>query len=196
MIATIAILAGMLLPLLPKAKTKAQGIGCMNNTRRLMLTWKQYSLDNNKNVVNNFNIDTTQATITLGKKDPATGYRNWVNNVMSWAASEDITNKFYLSQGPFTRYVGSATSAYLCPADRFLSARQKSAKFPAWLRSLAINACFGPYSDPPQANHPELGGYNRYVGFRHFLEESAVKRPADIMVISTSILIPPTTAIT
>ncbi len=182
-IAIIAILAGMLLPSLAKAKTKAQGIGCMNNTRQLMLAWKQYSLDNNENVVNNFGIDTTTATIALGKRDPVKGYRNWVNNVMSWAPSEDITNKFYLSQGPFAPYVGSATAAYLCPADRFLSARQKSAKFPARLRSLAMNACFGPYSDPPQANNPESGGYNRYVGFRQFLKESAVKRPADIVVM-------------
>ncbi|MBM3900592.1 MAG: hypothetical protein FJ379_00650 [Verrucomicrobia bacterium] len=75
----------------------------MNNTRQLMLAWKQYSLDNNENVVNNFGIDTTQATITLGKRDPVKGYRNWVNNVMSWAASEDITNKFYLSRGPLPR---------------------------------------------------------------------------------------------
>src|SRR6266511_4887199 len=44
-IAIIAILAGLLLPALAKAKTKAQGILCMNNTHQLMLAWRMYIED-------------------------------------------------------------------------------------------------------------------------------------------------------
>ena len=41
-IAIIAILAAMLLPSLSRAKTKAQGVYCMNNHRELLLAWKMY----------------------------------------------------------------------------------------------------------------------------------------------------------
>src|SRR5256885_2023651 len=45
-IAIIAILAGLLLPALAKAKTKAQGILCMNNGKQVMLAVHLYALDN------------------------------------------------------------------------------------------------------------------------------------------------------
>lgn len=46
-IAIIAILAGMLLPALAKAKTKAQGIFCMNNGKQMMLSIHLYATDFN-----------------------------------------------------------------------------------------------------------------------------------------------------
>jgi len=182
-IAIIAILAGMLLPALAKSKQKAQGISCMNNCRQLMLAWKTYNSDNNESVVNNFGIDTTQATIAAGRAGKPEGYRNWVNNVMSWDPTEDITNKLYLTKGPYAAYVGNGVGAYLCPADHFVSQAQRSKGFAKRNRSLAMNACFGYYSEPVVAGDPETKGRNRYVDFRQFLKESNITRPTDLFVM-------------
>src|SRR6187401_2709317 len=47
-IAIIAILAGMLLPALAKAKIKAQTASCMNNKKQLAIAWMLYAGDHNE----------------------------------------------------------------------------------------------------------------------------------------------------
>src|SRR5713226_8072956 len=50
-IAIIAILAALLLPSLSRAKQKAQGIYCMNNTKQMMLAWTLYATDKADKIV-------------------------------------------------------------------------------------------------------------------------------------------------
>ncbi len=61
-IAIIAILAGMLLPALGKAKAKAQGIQCLSNLKQLTLAWTMYYGDFQDRLVLN-HLGTTNAWI-------------------------------------------------------------------------------------------------------------------------------------
>src|SRR5690348_11816835 len=82
LLVVIAILAGLLLPALAKAKTKAQGIGCLNNGRQLMLAWRLQSDDNND--------------ILLSAEDGfAPARSNWCSGVLDFTGARvnwDITN--------------------------------------------------------------------------------------------------------
>src|SRR5258707_4411263 len=101
-IAIIAILAAMLLPALSKAKTKAQAIHCLNNSRQLMLGWMQYHSDNSDQLVNNYGG-------LFGADEEAAGtYNSWVNNYMTWNVKDPDGNPINsvdgITMAPFFKY--------------------------------------------------------------------------------------------
>src|ERR1044071_6612236 len=78
-IAIIAILASMILPALSKAKTKAQGISCINNMKQLQMAWGMYADENSEFVPNN--VTYSQAGNT-GSGAPGGPFPCWVTGAL------------------------------------------------------------------------------------------------------------------
>src|SRR5437867_6807574 len=69
-IAIIAILAALLLPALTRAKTKAEGIYCLNNLKEVQLAWHMYADDNAGRLPEN--------------RGSAISTDDWVTGIMKW----------------------------------------------------------------------------------------------------------------
>ena len=122
-IAIIAILAGMLLPALGKAKTKAQGILCISNTKQLTLAWWLYADDNDERLA-------AQASWVTGWMD--FGGANPVNTDLKYLLDPKLA-----TLAPYTKTAG----IYKCPADR--SSVKVSGHRVARIRSVAMNVALG-----------------------------------------------------
>jgi prepilin-type N-terminal cleavage/methylation domain-containing protein/prepilin-type processing-associated H-X9-DG protein len=153
-IAIIAILAGMLLPALSKAKAKAQGIACLGNARQLQTAFQLYADDAQDHYVHNHGIDETRE-----RRD------SWVNNVQDWGTTDDNTNITLLTTAKLGAYVGNSAAVYRCPGDK--SRAQNGPR----IRSYSLNSLVG---DP--------GGLtNRYnPGYIQFFKSSDVVTPSQI----------------
>jgi prepilin-type N-terminal cleavage/methylation domain-containing protein/prepilin-type processing-associated H-X9-DG protein len=104
-IAIIAILAALLLPSLAKAKTKAQGVSCMNNLRQMMLGWRLYAEDYNDLLLASLDVGPPRVLWCSGGLDYSGSRANW-----------DPLNDIVKS--PIMPYIGKYNfSIWRCPAD-------------------------------------------------------------------------------
>ncbi len=153
-IAIIAILAGMLLPALSKAKTKAQGILCMNNNKQLMLAWKLYAGDNNDGLV---------ASLTMP------GRPVWIQGNLDFT-SPDNTNNRFITNGPLFTYAGSSLAIYKCPADKAATGPIGGRRYTPRIRSISMSQVF------------DFGSWLPASGYRTYDKESSIVRPANTFV--------------
>jgi len=170
-IAVIAILASLLLPVLAKAKMRAQGIACLNNTRQLLVAWQLYADDHEDRLPYNLGGSGPNGV------SPIQTNLNWVNGVLTWGLDSDNTNTAKLTEASLGPYVGRVVNVYRCPSDHALSAIQQEAGWEGRVRSYSMNAMIG------DAGIVSTAGYNvnnpEYVQFFKF---TMIPRPSEIFV--------------
>ncbi len=176
-IAIIAILAGMLLPALSKAKAKAQGIMCLNNSKQVMLAWQMYPGDNDDKLVPNFGVDNS----TLDANSGVYQKNTWIANSMSWDTNPMNTNTAFIKGSLLSPYMSGSINIYKCPADKYLHILQRRIGWNERVRSIAMNSFFGPYSTNPKDTWAS-GKNTHFPTFRQWLKLTQVSGAANFFV--------------
>lgn len=143
-VAIIAILAALVLPVLARAKARAQTVSCENNLKQLAVAAQMYASDNGGLLARN----------TPESNDPS----QWITGRMK--SDTDATNTALLRQSKFFPYA-SQPEVFRCPADKSTSARGGLRA-----RSYSMNSWMG-------SRYMETGSYgSRPGGFRTFVKDT------------------------
>jgi prepilin-type processing-associated H-X9-DG protein len=138
-ITIIAILAALLLPVLSRAKARADVANCMSNLKQLQLTWHLYTDDNNDFIAgNNWESE-------AGVDGATRGNANWVTGWLDprQANNLDNTNTALLLDPKWTSLGFNNQSArlYRCTASEIL-AREGARLYPL-VRTISMSGWMG-----------------------------------------------------
>jgi prepilin-type processing-associated H-X9-DG protein len=177
-ISVIAILASLILPALARAKARAQGSFCLNNTKQLTIAWIVYADEHNGVLAYNL---ARSSRINIAAPAAGSGPQmsdNWVNNVLNWETNDsDNTNWSTVVASGLGPYTGSASALYRCPSDNVLSDSQRNAGWTSRVRSYSMNAMVG------DAGFFTQGGFNvNNPEYTQFFKAFSIPQPADIFV--------------
>jgi prepilin-type N-terminal cleavage/methylation domain-containing protein len=156
-VATIAILAALLLPVLNRAKIKAQRTKCFSNLKQLGYAWTMYSADNNTMLVESYPINNPDV---------------WVKGDMTKV--NEAQNLDLIRQGKLYHY-NQNPMIYRCPTDP--GVKINGVVTPT-ARSYSMNAFMGG-RDPGVGPIP--AGMTDYVPF--FSRENQLRRPSELWVL-------------
>jgi prepilin-type N-terminal cleavage/methylation domain-containing protein/prepilin-type processing-associated H-X9-DG protein len=160
-IAIIAILAAMLLPALGRAKQKAQGVACMNNTKQLSLGWILYSDDNGDRTPGVYDNGMDPGNVALWST-------NWCGGLMSTVQLS--TNTLPLTSGQIYPYVKNMKS-YHCLADNTTDQYVGGGGGALRVRSYSMSQTFG------------AGGHLPNTQYRIYNKLSGIQNPAETWVL-------------
>src|SRR6266516_6704389 len=132
-IAIIAILASLLLPVLGRAKAKAQAIVCLNNLKQLQLAWIMYVEENNDWLVPNNPVLIPSQTSS----------RSWALGDIRYGNSDGTNIDYIIGQreGSLGPYVKTHL-IFKCPTDRSVTTLADGRSYPR-VRSYSMNGAMG-----------------------------------------------------
>jgi prepilin-type N-terminal cleavage/methylation domain-containing protein len=157
-IATIATLAALLLPVLSKAKVKAQRTNCMSNLRNLGFAWTMYAQDNSGWLVESYPIDNPNVWVQGDVSNPS-----------------EATNTAFLQKGKLYPYNQKA-EIYRCPTDGGVKIANKLVRT---VRSYSMNSFMGGRRAGTPMVPSTVG--DKFVPF--FAKDSDLRKPAEQWVL-------------
>lgn len=166
-IAIIAILAGLLLPVLARAKVRVQRIQCLSNLKQLGLAWFGYSGDNNDVLLPTVGQGGLQVmTASSAYCQPGNAGNQWVYgdvSVFPAAINPDLIRAGLIY--PYAPNLG----VYKCPADKKVAVNGA-----ATVRSMSMNGYLNPLnsSAPPTPASSPPGPLNS--AYRMFKKQSDI----------------------
>jgi prepilin-type N-terminal cleavage/methylation domain-containing protein len=159
-IAIIGLLASLLFPVLSRAKTKAQGIGCVNNLKQFALAWSMYTSDNNERIPPNNPLDHPESNPISN-----TWVRGWIQLGDN---RPDDCNTVFLTQSLLGSYLGRSIQVWRCPSDNSVSI-QRGEQLPR-VRTVSMNCWLNCDVDQNWDQHDHFPATGRII-----------KRPADMI---------------
>jgi len=155
-VATIAVLAALLLPVLGKAKIKAQRTTCLSNLRQLGICWFMYKEDNSGFLAESYPDNNPDAWVQGNMLNP------------SEAGNTDL-----IRQGKLFAY-NQSVPIYHCPTDKGVRINDKAVPT---VRSYSMN-CFMGARDNPK---PIPSTADDYVRF--YAKDSDLPNPSALWVL-------------
>ena len=152
-LATVAVLAAVLLPALADTKPNSQAFQCLNNQRQIMLAWQMYAADNSDLLPPNDFYSGGSAPVNpwFG---PRLGQCNWVgggedNRPNNYESTNPILLTAWAALGPYN----TNAATYHCPVDTSVVTGVGPR-----IRSVSMNAAVGTIWNSYKAPGPPMKG--------------------------------------